>query len=339
MYFIAGVGIASLFDGDKLVATANTLIDSGITIRTTLEDIRRGQGNKLLGRYGHDSQFSLKLTDAMFNLEYIAMNTGSEVELGGDCVINEQLKSSDSGEITLTHTAVPFFGSAVKAYAKLAGTSVSYQAYDVAGGKIVGLENSKEYCVRYMYNNDYATRIVVNSDFIPKTLSVILEANLYSGGSCDDTDNATIAGKIIIKVYRYMLNGSQEIAMTATGAAQTSLEGMALSYGCNGCDNNGAYAEIIQILANAGDDMFDSIVIEDAERTAKAGDKLPLVVYACPKEGAPIRLKNDQFTVPTGSGFTYADGYITIASGATDPVTVTVTAFDKTADLNITING
>ena len=76
MYFIAGVGNASLFDGDKLVATANTLIDSGITIRTTLEDIRRGQGNKLLGRYGHDSQFSLKLTDAMFNLEYIAASLG-----------------------------------------------------------------------------------------------------------------------------------------------------------------------------------------------------------------------------------------------------------------------
>ena len=218
MYFIAGVGNASLFDGDKLVATANTLIDSGITIRTTLEDIRRGQGNKLLGRYSHDSQFSLKLTDAMFNLEYIAMNTGSEVELGGGCIINEQLKSSASGEITLTHTAVPFFGSAVKAYAKLAGTSVSYQAYDVAEGKIVGLENSKEYCVRYMYNNDYATRIVINSDFIPKTLSVILEANLYSGGSCDDTDNATIkelAYSTFSNVYIYALLAAAKVMRSA----------------------------------------------------------------------------------------------------------------------------
>ena len=48
MKFLAGVGVAQLFEGDKLVATANALIDSSISISVSTEDLRAGMGAKLL---------------------------------------------------------------------------------------------------------------------------------------------------------------------------------------------------------------------------------------------------------------------------------------------------
>lgn len=342
MVFIAGVGNATLFDGERLVASANTLIDSGITIGLSFEDVRAGQGNKLYGRYAHTSTFDLKLTDAMFNLEYLAMNTGSDISLGGDVMVDEELTST-AKKIKLSQTAVAISGSKVYAYAKKSGTDNVYDKYAVAQDNTIEVPVDGTYCIRYMYTNDLASKMTVKANFIPKTLTLILEANLYSGGSCD-IETSTLAGKVTIKVPRFMLNGSQELSLTAAGVANTSVEGTALASGCAGCSGDGVYAEIIQVMANRTvENGFTGIVVEDAVREASKGDKLELNVYACPVDAAPIKLNNDQFTVAaTGTGYTYANGIVTIAEDATGTVTVEVTAkapLDSlpTASLNVTI--
>lgn len=320
------MGNATLFDGERLVASANTLIDSGITIGLSFEDLRAGQGNKLYGRYAHTSTFDLKLTDAMFNLEYLAMNTGSDISLGGDVMVDEELTSTDK-KITLSKTAVAISGSKVYAYAKKSGTDNVYDKYAVAQDNTIEVPADGTYCIRYMYTNDLASKMIVKANFIPKTLTLILEANLYSGGSCD-IETSTLAGKVTIKVPRFMLNGSQELSLTASGVANTSIEGTALASGCAGCSGDGVYAEIIQVMSNrTAENGFTGIVVEDAVRTGvKVGDKLELNVYACPVDAAPIKLNNDQFTVGTGTGYTYANGVVTITEGATGTVTVEVTA-------------
>lgn len=342
MVFIAGVGNATLFDGERLVASANTLIDSGITIGLSFEDIRAGQGNKLYGRYAHTSTFDLKLTDAMFNLEYIAMNTGSDISLGGDVMVDEE-QTSTAKKIKLSQTAVAISGSKVYAYAKKSGTDNVYDKYAVSEANEIEVPVDGTYCIRYMYTNDLASKMIINANFIPKTLTLILEANLYSGGSCD-IETSTLAGKVTIKVPRFMLNGSQELSLTASGVANTAIEGTALASGCAGCSGDGVYAEIIQVMANRTvENGFTGIVVEDSVRTASKGDKLELNVYACPVDAAPIKLNNDQFTVAaTGTGYTYANGIVTIAEDATGTVTVEVTAkapLDSlpTASLNVTI--
>ncbi len=342
MVFIAGVGNATLFDGERLVASANTLIDSGITIGLSFEDVRAGIGNKLYGRYAHTSTFDLKLTDAMFNLEYLAMNTGSDISLGGDVMVDEELTST-ANKIKLSQTAVAISGSKVYAYAKKSGTDNVYDKYAVAQDNSIEVPVDGTYCIRYMYTNDLASKMIINANFIPKTLTLILEANLYSGGSCD-IETSTLAGKVTIKVPRFMLNGSQELSLTASGVANTAIEGTALASGCAGCSGDGVYAEIIQVMANRTvENGFTGIVVEDAVREASKGDKLELNVYACPVDAAPIKLNNDQFTVAaTGTGYTYANGIVTIAEEATGTVTVEVTAnapLDSlpTASLNVTI--
>ena len=316
MVFLAGVATATIMDGDKIVATANTLLDSSITIGVSMEDVRAGVGNKLFGRYAHTSTMDLKLTDAMFNLQYLAMNTGSNVEMGGDVFKNEKLTANASGEITLSESAVEI-GKSLKAYAFKSGTDGKYEAYDVNGEDsktVVGLDPDTEYCVRYAYHNNNASRIVISSNFIPKTLSVILEANLYSGGSCD-VETSTLAGKLQIKVYRFMLNGNQELSMTAAGVSQTSIEGSALASGCEGCDGDGAYAEILQILD--GENWFDKasgICVEDALYEGNAGPvEIPVNVYAHFANAMPKKLAVADFECeldPT-SPLSYANGKIT----------------------------
>lgn len=111
-----------------------------------------------------------------------------------------------------------------------------------------------------------------------------------------------------------------------------------MNYGCNGCNDEGVYAEILEFKKNASDDMFASIIVEDANREAAKGDKLPIVVYACPVDGAPIKLANNQFEIAaSGTGYTYADGIVTIANEATSPVEVGVEAFGKSTKLTVTI--
>ena len=301
-------------------------------------------GNKLYGRYAHTSTFDLKLTDAMFSLEYLAMNTGSDVELGGDAMKDEKLTVSE-GKVTLSYKAVPMVGNTkVYAYVKKSGTDEGYQRYAVTGVGVneVALDaslNDSEVCVRYMYHNDIASKITISANFIPKTLTCILEANLYNGGSCD-VETSTLAGKVIIKVPRFMLNGSQELSMSASGVSNTSIEGSALASGCAGCDGDGVYAEIVQVLENkTAADMFASIVIEDKNQSAKEGDKIELNVYACPVDGAPIKLNADQYnvTVDTGSS-TYANGIVTVKD--TSKLTVKFKLNEALTDtMNITVGG
>lgn len=126
----------------------------------------------------------------------------------------------------MTQTAVAISGSKVYAYAKKSGTDNVYDKYEVDGDNSITVEEDGTYCIRYMYNNAVASRMIINANFIPKTLTLILEANLYSGGSCD-IETSTLAGKVTIKVPRFMLNGSQELSLTASGVANTSIEGTA----------------------------------------------------------------------------------------------------------------
>lgn len=275
----------------------------------------------------------------MFNLEYLAMNTGSDISLGGDVMVDEELTST-AKKIKLSQTAVAISGSKVYAYAKKSGTDNVYDKYAVSETNEIEVPVDGTYCIRYMYTNDLASKMIINANFIPKTLTLILEANLYSGGSCD-IETSTLAGKVTIKVPRFMLNGSQELSLTASGVANTSIEGTALASGCAGCSGDGVYAEIIQVMANRTlENGFTGIVVEDAVREASKGDKLELNVYACPVDAAPIKLSNDQITVAaTGTGYTYANGIVTITEAATDSVTVEVSVFDGkyTASLNVTI--
>ena len=86
-YILAGVGTIEAFTQSSTqptkIFTSKTLQESGISISVTAEDIRGGLSNPLLGRYFHDSILEANITDALFNLQYLALNVGGQVVIGG----------------------------------------------------------------------------------------------------------------------------------------------------------------------------------------------------------------------------------------------------------------
>ena len=62
-HFLAGVGRALIFKNFDLIGVAKTLTDSTFDFTITGEEIRGGSGNALFGKYFHDSNLKVTLTD------------------------------------------------------------------------------------------------------------------------------------------------------------------------------------------------------------------------------------------------------------------------------------
>ena len=110
-YILAGVGTIEAFTQSSTqptkIFTSKTLQESGISISVTAEDIRGGLSNPLLGRYFHDSILEANITDALFNLQYLALNVGGEVVIGGSSLVTETV-TAGSGTLTVQGTPVAF---------------------------------------------------------------------------------------------------------------------------------------------------------------------------------------------------------------------------------------
>ena len=299
--FMAGVGTAEIFkvgeDGqESLFSTAKTLTESGITIGVSAEDIRAGAGAKLYGKYFHTSTFDLKMTDAMFKLEYIAANVGSEIDLGGEVFYNESLTASGtSGTLTLSKTPVKMTcNGKVYAYAKKPNED-NYKTYVVTNNNTItvaapGAGKSQEYCVKYLYTNDSAKTLTVNANFIPDTLRVYLTMNLFSGDD-KNPSTGTKVGTVTVMIPRFLLNGTQDLSMSMTGASTTSFEGSALAAedcGANGCDGEGIYAKIIEVIDGRSwlDEIID-IHIDGGEDTVSLA---AMEIYAIVPNSVPKKI-------------------------------------------------
>ena len=328
-YFLAGVGNAEIFKGDNLFATAKTLTDSSITIGVSAEDIRAGQGAKLYGKYFHTSTFDLKMTDAMFKMEYIAANVGAELEWGGDVFKDEEVKVTEGGALKVTGTPVPFVADGkVYVYAKLVSDE-HYKTYEYTDDGITGLAEGT-YCVKYLYTNDNARKLVIKANFTPDTLSVYLTSNLYAG---DDKNPATgtKVGTITIRVPRFLLSGSQELSMNMTGASTTPFEGSALASNAEGCDGEGIYAEIIEIIeGRKWIEEVTAIMVDNADDLAVGDD---IVVYAVAQNAIKLLDANVTEAAITYPENIAADGKAT--GKGTGEVSVKIGEKTFTADITV----
>ena len=111
-YYIGGVGYVSAFTKDEKgnpihYFDAKTLTDSSINISVSSEEIRGGEGAKLVGKYFHSSNFTLNMTDPLLDLKYIAAQVGSNIteDADGTAFKTEKLQIS-GGKVTLTETPV-----------------------------------------------------------------------------------------------------------------------------------------------------------------------------------------------------------------------------------------
>lgn len=160
----------------------------------------------------------------MFDLAYIAANTGAEWSSKGDIFTTESLNSDSTGKITLSKTPVPVVtgGSAVLYYRKASEAGGDYTKRTLTNTEISTKEvvlgddyKSQEICVLYRYSNDFAEKITISSQFIPDTLHAVLTVALYAGDSCN-VESSTKVGEVTIDVPRFQLSGSMDLTMCTT---------------------------------------------------------------------------------------------------------------------------
>ena len=312
-HYLAGVGTALLFKGNDLIGVAKTLTESTFNFAITAEDIRGGKGNGLLGRYFHDSTLTATLTDAMFDLNYIALSLGVNVESGGLSVKEEELKVGVDNTVTTTETPVAFDGTMIGWYKK--PTDTDWTIGTIAGNKMTITGGTKDavYCVKYFYQNANAKSITIKSQYVPATLHVVVLTDLYSGKVGTQSD-ATRYGRLIVDIPQFQLDGSQDLSLTATSAATVSLSGQALAVldGAT-CEDDPYYGTMTEEIYGAKwqDDVI-ALAIENADvEIAKSGTETLIVRAVYGKGMASQRKDNSNFT------FTKVESPAATATGVT----------------------
>jgi hypothetical protein len=332
MYFTAGVARADLFDGDELFSTSKTLIDSSIAIGVTAEDVRAGTGGKLYGKYYHSSTFDLTLSEQMFKLEYIAKNVGSDISIGGDAITNETVVLGSGGAGTVEGTPVDVNGLGTIGWA-VKDKETIWEKITFTGKNftISGASENDKYCVKYFQTNEAAKKLVISSNIVPSEITVVLTAELFNGNP-DKIGEASKVGTITIKVPRFLLNGTQDIAMSMTGVSTIPMSGSALAYG-GVCEDEDYYAEIVETIFDANwYDKATNLLVDDNTFELVAPATRTLKVFAIYPSGyATPKLISDNteltfVSTDTGVATVSASGVVTPITNGTTTILVKITA-------------
>lgn len=297
-HFLAGVGRALLFKGNDLIGVAKTLTESTFDFSITAEDVRGGQGNGLLGRYFHDSNMQVTLVDAMFDLQYMALSLGVNLESGGLSVKEEELAVGTDGTVTASETPVAFNGSMIGWYKKPSDTELNIGTFTGSKMAISGGSQNDSYCVKYFYINENAKSIKIKSQYVPSELHVVIMNDLYSGDVGSQSD-ATRYGRLITDIPRLQMDGNQTLNLTATSAATINLTGSALAVlSGDTCEEDPYYGTMTEEIYGAKwqDDVV-ALAVENSDIELAKSASETLIVRAVFGAGmASQRKDNSNFT-------------------------------------------
>lgn len=336
-YILAGVGTIEAFTQSSTqptkIFTSKTLQESGISISVTAEDIRGGLSNPLLGRYFHDSILEANITDALFNLQYLALNVGGEVVIGGSSLVTETV-TAGSGTLTVQGTPVAF------------GTAGTVGWYTPAGqedwapltfeGKVATatVTSGTEYCVRYNANDAGIQEFVVPSAIIPSEVHLVMTYPLFAGGTSPEAiSTSSQVGELIVDIPRFQFAGNVELSLTSSGAATSNLSGSALaSYTTANCNDMGTYGTVKQKIygGNWYDDLT-TIAVDGGNFSIANGATKKLKVIGIFKNGTGV-LDNSKLTFTSSASSTASVSNAGVVTGAaTGSANITITVTEKTS--------
>ena len=350
--FTAGPARALFFYGQQLIGVGKTLSETVFDASITGEEVRGGPGNLLYGKYFHDSNLNIQITDALFNLQYVAASLGVDVNQGG-VSLYESAKAGETvaagGKITLTETAVAFDGSILAWYKKPADDDWTVATVSENAINIPSAATGDHYCVKYFYQNMNAKSITIKAQYVPKTLHLVLINDLYSGDVAN-VGSASKYGRLITDIPSYQLDGSQNLSWSATSTATVSLNGSALAVDDGAsCEEDPIYGTMTQEIFGAKwQDDVKAVAVANADLELAKSATETLQVYAVFGGGVASRMmdnSNFKFAVESGTSATVGEntGVVTATSTAGDTV-ISVTlndatgkATDKVGYANVTV--
>lgn len=323
-FFLASVGNAEAYaarNGEFAhVLSARTLTESTLGFTSSMEEVRAGQGAKLYGRFNHSAGMTVSLTDAMFDMNYIALQTGSQIQTGASAIYAKDSYTAVTGAtktIALTKEPVAI-GTACGLDKKVvwfraSGCNPTQEDISVVidgtdnkyedGNLTVGATDAAKfvdgvtYCISYFAMDNLADLIKISANFIPAEMVLVLTAKLFEGDA-NAPETGKPAGEITIKVPRFQLDGQFDLSMAMTSAATIALNGTALAVDAGGCEDDGIYAEIVQVLEGSTYSSKGIRMIAVDPESAVAGS-VP-VVYGLYNNGSTGLIPNSDLTFTPG---------------------------------------
>lgn len=337
-YILAGVGTIEAFTQSSTqptrIFTSKTLQESGISISVTAEDIRGGLSNPLLGRYFHDSILEANITDALFNLQYLALNVGGEVVVGGSSLVTETV-AGGSGTLTVQGTPVAFGNAGTVGWYTVAGQEDwAPLTFEGKVATVDGVVTGTDYCVRYNANDAGIQEFTVPSAIIPSEVHLVMTYPLFAGGTnVEQISTSSQVGELVVDIPRFQFAGNVELSLTSSGAATSNLSGSALaSYTTANCDDMGTYGTIKQkIYGGNWYDELRTIAVDGGNFSVATSGTKTLKVIGIFKNGTGI-LDNSKLTFTSSANSTASVNTSGVVSGvAAGSANITVTVTDKTS--------
>ena len=206
-------------------------------------------------------------------MNYIALQTGSQIQTGASAIYAKDSYTAVTGAtktIALTKEPVAI-GTACGLDKKVVwfrasgcnptqedisvvidGTDNKYEGGNLTVGATDATKfvDGVTYCISYFAMDNLADLIKISANFIPAEMVLVLTAKLFEGDA-NAPETGKPAGEITIKVPRFQLDGQFDLSMAMTSAATIALNGTALAVDAGGCEDDGIYAEIVQVLTGS----------------------------------------------------------------------------------------
>ena len=238
------------------------------------------------------------LVDAMFDLQYMALSLGVNLESGGLSVKEEELAVGTDGTVTASETPVAFNGSMIGWYKKPSDTEWSIGTFTGSKMAVSGGSQNDTYCVKYFYINENARSITIKSQYVPAELHVVIMNDLYSGDVGSQSD-ATRYGRLITDIPRLQMDGNQTLSLAASSAATINLTGSALAVlSGDTCEEDPYYGTMTEEIYGAKwqDDVV-ALAVENSDIELAKSASETLIVRAVFGAGmASQRKDNSNFT-------------------------------------------
>lgn len=308
-YVLAGVGTIRAFTQSstlpELIFTSKTLQENSISIEVSSEDVRGGLSNPLLSRYFHDSLMSATITDALFNLQYLALNVGGNITIGGSSLVTESVTTTVANQITIAGTPVAFGTAGTVGFYTIEGQE-DYKSISFVGktANVSNLPIGSKVCVTYNTNDDAMQTFTVPSAIIPSEVHLEMTYPLFAGGITNQTlSTSSQVGELIVDIPRFQLSGSTTLSMTASGVSNSSLSGQALaSYTTANCSDMGMYGTVkMKIYGKNWSEDLESMAVDGAEISMNTDEKLTLKVVGIFSGGITGVLNNSNLTFTSGT--------------------------------------
>ena len=286
--FLVSVGDVRGYDSNQnLLFIGKTLIDSSFEQTLGSTPIRGGKGNSLLNVFYHTGEVKLTITDAQWNLAFIAANSGQTISTTGNVYAEETVLLGAAGTGTTVGQPIAVSGATIYGWLTLA-TGVTERVTIVSKTWATSGGVSGTYaCIRYYKYNAAVSKVTIPANVVPSQMRIEIDTQLAS----NSTSTTNIIGRVQILVPAAQATGAFTISTKADGVSTSALNLMALrtevaptTTSATACLSTPYYATITEIVDSAlwYDDVI-ALAIEggDFALATTTGTK-QLTVWAVP---------------------------------------------------------